>query len=57
MEQLLESYRNGTEYIIPRLVKFHIEFEEIHPFMDGKGRAGRLLVNLELMKTCFLEQH
>lgn len=50
MEQLLESYRNSTEHIIPRLARFHIEFEGIHPFIDGNGRTGRLLVNLELMK-------
>ena len=35
MEQLLESYRNSTEHIIPRLARFHIEFEGIHPFIDG----------------------
>ncbi len=51
MEQLLEAYRNSTEYIIPRLARFHIEFEGIHPFIDGNGRTGRLLVNLELMKA------
>lgn len=50
-EQLLEDYRNSTEHIIPRLARFHIEFEGIHPFIDGNGRTGRLLVNLELMKA------
>ena len=49
--QLLEAYRNSTEHIIPRLARFHIEFEGIHPFIDGNGRTGRLLVNLELMKA------
>lgn len=51
MEQLLEAYKNSTEHIIPRLARFHIEFEGIHPFIDGNGRTGRLLVNLELMKA------
>lgn len=51
MEQLLEKYRNNTDHIISRLAWFHIEFEGIHPFIDGNGRTGRLLVNLELMKA------
>ena len=51
MEQLLEDYRNSTEHMIPRLARFHIEFEAIHPFIDGNGRTGRLLVNMELMKA------
>ena len=34
MEQLLQAYRNSIEHIIPRLARFHIEFEGIHPFID-----------------------
>lgn len=51
MEQLLEFYNNSKEHIIPRVARFHIKFEGIHPFIDGNGRTGRLLVNLELMKA------
>lgn len=51
MEQLLDWYKNNDEHIVTRLARFHIEFEGIHPFIDGNGRTGRLLVNLELMKA------
>lgn len=51
IEELLESYRHSTEHIVPKLARFHIEFEAIHPFIDGNGRTGRLLVNLELMQA------
>ncbi|MCC2865550.1 Fic family protein [Anaerovorax odorimutans] len=51
MEQLIERYAASEEHIIPKLARFHIEFEGIHPFIDGNGRTGRLLVNLELMKA------
>ena len=51
MEQLLHGYAASEEHIVMKLARFHIEFEGIHPFIDGNGRTGRLLVNLELMKA------
>ena len=51
LEQLLQEYADSREHIVTRLARFHIEFEGIHPFIDGNGRTGRLLINLELMKA------
>jgi len=53
MEQLLFDFEKSSEHIVTKLARFHIEFEGIHPFIDGNGRTGRLLVNLELMKVGF----
>lgn len=51
MEELLRNYLASEEHIVTKLARFHIEFEGIHPFIDGNGRTGRLIVNLELMKA------
>ena len=51
MQNLISDFNRNNEHIITKLARFHIEFEGIHPFIDGNGRTGRLLVNLELMKA------
>lgn len=43
--------RKATMNIIERVARFHLEFESIHPFIDGNGRTGRLLMNFELMQN------
>ena len=43
--------RKKTMHPIERIARFHLEFEGIHPFMDGNGRTGRLILNLELIRS------
>ncbi len=36
------------------IAKVHLIFENIHPFIDGNGRTGRMIINLQLLKTGYL---
>lgn len=40
-----------TMSVIERIARFHLEFEGIHPFIDGNGRTGRLIMNLDLIRN------
>ncbi len=53
MEGLLieNNKRTETMNIIERVARFHLEFEGIHPFIDGNGRTGRLIMNLDLIRN------
>ena len=43
--------RKNTMNDIERIALFHLEFEGIHPFIDGNGRTGRLVLNLDLIRN------
>ena len=53
----LEKYMNTESFIDPliRAGLIHYQFETIHPFLDGNGRIGRLLIQLFLTQTKVLE--
>ncbi|AKL97889.1 Fic family protein [Endomicrobium proavitum] len=51
MLYFIDNYNNAKHTsIFEKIAYNHIEFEKIHPFADGNGRTGRLIINYELLK-------
>ncbi|WP_280124955.1 Fic family protein [Mycoplasmopsis bovis] len=51
IKQLLDEYDSSSENVIVKIAKFRLDFESIHPFIDGNDRTGRLLLNLQVMQN------
>ena len=53
MKELLAEYRSCESISFDDLLDFHYRFESVHPFQDGNGRVGRLI----LFKECLRNNH
>lgn len=51
MERLLRSYHEKEPHGLRELAEFHAMFEKIHPFQDGNGRTGRIILFKECLRS------
>lgn len=51
IDKLLSEYNSKTNITIEDIIDFHVRFERIHPFGDGNGRVGRMIMFKECLKN------
>lgn len=51
IQALLKKYNSSDNKTLEQLIDFHYQFESIHPFQDGNGRVGRLILFKECLKN------
>ena len=51
MQKLMEWYNSLSKITIKEIIEFHARFEKIHPFQDGNGRVGRMIMFKECLKN------
>lgn len=51
MEELLNWYKKIKKITLEDIIEFHVRFERIHPFGDGNGRVGRIIMFKECLKN------
>lgn len=54
MAKLMEWYNSIKEITIKEIIEFHYRFEKIHPFQDGNGRVGRIIMFKECLKNSII---
>ena len=54
MTSLIEDIATSKLHPVEKAAVFHLDFERVHPFIDGNGRTGRLMMNMMLMQGGYL---